>query len=165
MEIRDGRLYRNDFSSFEEYCARRWEFRRSKADYLISAARICRRLLDVSSIPQPDRESQLRPLMGVTPEQAELAWQCAVQLSCGRPVTARIVKHAVKYLQLPVKRRSVPPPGRQPKRELKRIISEAMRELLDLITQKAEHSVLLEKFEGLHAQLRLLFEPRKSGKP
>jgi hypothetical protein len=161
-EIRDGRLYRNNFSSFEEYCQRRWEFKRGKAHYLISAARICRRIAEIPSLAQPDRESQLRPLLAVSLEDAELAWQYAAQFSSGRPITARMVKRAVKNLHLPlVNVRPAPPPGRQSKHELRRIVSGTMEELLGLITQKADHARLLEKFEALHGQLQVLFKPEK----
>jgi hypothetical protein len=161
-EIRDGRLYRNNFSSFEEYCQRRWEFKRGKADYLIAAARICRQIAVTPGLAQPDRESQLRPLLAVSLADAELAWQYAAQFSSGRPVTARMVKRAVKDLHLPlVNVRPAPPPGRQSKRELRRIVSGTMDEMLGLITQKADHTRLLEKFEALHGQLQVLFKPEK----
>jgi hypothetical protein len=91
-EIRDGRLYRNNFSSFEEYCQRRWEFKRGKAHYLISAARICRQIAQTPGLAQPDRESQLRPLLAVNLEDAELAWQHAAQFISDRPITTRMVK-------------------------------------------------------------------------
>ena len=71
-------MYRNDFSSFDEYCEKRWEFKRGKADYLISAARICRRIAEPPGLAQPQRESQLRPLLAVSLEDPELAWQYAV---------------------------------------------------------------------------------------
>jgi hypothetical protein len=161
-EIRDGRLYRNNFSSFEEYCQRRWEFKRGKAHYLISAARICRQIAQTPGLAQPDRESQLRPLLAVNLEDAELAWQYAAQFSSGRPITARMVKRAVKVLHLPlVNVRPAPPLGRQSKHELRRIVFGTMEEMLGLITQKADHSRLLERFEALHGQLQVLFKPRK----
>jgi hypothetical protein len=161
-EIRDGRLYRNDFSSFEDYCATRWEFKRGKANYLIAAARICRQISETPGLPQPDRESQLRPLFAVSLEDAELAWQYAVQSCCGRPVTARMVKRAVQELHLPlVNVRPAPPQARQSKRELRGIVSKTMDEMLGLITQKADHGALLEKFEALHGHLQRLFQPRK----
>jgi hypothetical protein len=44
---------------------------------------------------------------------------------------------------------------------LRRIVFGTMDELLGLITQKADHSTLLQKFESLHGQLQVLFQPRK----
>ncbi|MHC1766929.1 MAG: hypothetical protein AB9869_21940 [Verrucomicrobiia bacterium] len=39
---------------------------------------------------QTDHESQLRPLVGLTPEQAQLAWTCAVENPGGRKINARL---------------------------------------------------------------------------
>jgi hypothetical protein len=73
-----------------------------------------------------------------------------------------MVKRAVKDLHLPlVKVRPAPPPGRQSKRGLRRIVSGTMDEMLGLITQKADHTRLLEKFEALHSQLQVRFKPEK----
>jgi hypothetical protein len=164
-EIRDGRLYRNDFRSFEQYCQQRWEFKRGKGDYLIAAARMRRRIADTPGIPQPERESQLRPLFAVSLADAELAWQYASQVSGGRPITARLVKRAVKELQLPlVKAKSIPLPSRQSKREIRRMVAETMQALLGLITQRADHSALLQNYEILDSQLRLLFKPEQRKK-
>ncbi len=35
LEIRDGRLYKNDYSTFEDYCRERWGFTRMRATQLI----------------------------------------------------------------------------------------------------------------------------------
>ena len=40
LEIRDNRLYRNTHRTFEEYCRERWEFSKSHASRLISAAEV-----------------------------------------------------------------------------------------------------------------------------
>src|SRR5665811_1082174 len=119
---------------------------------LISAARICRRIAETPGLAQPQRESQLRPLLAVSLEDAELAWQYAVlPLSGGRPVTARMVKRARQDLHLPlVNVRPAAPRVRESKGELRRIVFGTMDELLGLITQKADHSTLLQKFEALH---------------
>lgn len=40
MRIRDGRLYRENHATFEDYCRDRWGFRRQVADRLIRAAEV-----------------------------------------------------------------------------------------------------------------------------
>jgi hypothetical protein len=166
-EIRDNRLYRNNFNSFEEYCQTRWDFKHGKAKYLIAAARICRRLRELPDVPQPQRESQLRPLLSMAPEQVALAWQCAVQLGGNSPVTARLVKRAIKFLELPVPGPAPRPAPveRQTKRELRRKLSESLDEMLGLITRKADHSTLLQHFEALHQHVQLLLTPQRRKKP
>jgi hypothetical protein len=37
----------------------------------------------------PENETQIRPLVGLTPEQAQPAWACAVETARGRKITAR----------------------------------------------------------------------------
>ena len=39
-------------------------------------------------------------MIGLTPEQAQLAWERAVEKAAGRKITARLVKAAVQELQL-----------------------------------------------------------------
>jgi hypothetical protein len=53
--IRDRRLYRADFFTFEEYCARRWELSRPRGYELCAAAEIVEDLsaiADISSLPE-----------------------------------------------------------------------------------------------------------------
>jgi len=40
MEIRDNRLYRSDYATFEEYCRERWGWSRSYIHRQIAAAEI-----------------------------------------------------------------------------------------------------------------------------
>ena len=48
--------------------------------------------LVTNSHQKPEREGQVRPLVELTPAQAQLAWQYAVEQAGGRGVTARLVK-------------------------------------------------------------------------
>jgi len=166
-EIRDKRLYRNNFNSFEDYCAIRWDFKRTKADYLIAAARICRKIRELPDLPQPQRESQLRPLFALQPEHVTMAWQCAVQLGENRPVTARLVKNAIRFLQLPVPAlaASLAPTSRPTKRELRRKLSEALDAMFTMITRKADYGVLLKQFETVHEHVQLVLTPQRRKKP
>jgi hypothetical protein len=43
--------------------------------------------------------SELRPLIGLSQEQVQLAWERAAQNAGGRKITAQMVKAAVKELQ------------------------------------------------------------------
>ena len=165
-EIRDSRLYRNTYNDFDDYCQSRWGFKRGKAHYLISAAGIYRTISATSAPPYPDHEAQLRPLIAVTPDNAQLAWNYAVRISFGCPITARMMKRAVKDLNLTTpKAAPAQPPGHQTKRQIKCLITDTMDEFLSLITRHAEYPDLLEKLEVLSGQLRLLFQPERRRKP
>lgn len=69
VTIRDGRLYRASYPTFEAYCANRWGFGRKRADELISAADTTRRVTEISGIA-PSTESQAKQLRGLKPETA-----------------------------------------------------------------------------------------------
>jgi len=76
LEIRNSRLYRLEYDTFEDYCRERWGFKRSYAYELIDAADT---MANLSGIPDtPKSVSQLRPLTILEPEQQREAWQRAV---------------------------------------------------------------------------------------
>ena len=73
LAIRDGRLYRQDYSTFEDYCISRWGLARSRAYQLMDAAEVVG-TLRMSTIVDilPATESQARPLVALLPtEQVE----------------------------------------------------------------------------------------------
>ena len=105
-EIRDKRLYRQQYDTFEEYCIRRWELSRPRA---------YRTLLGIGSHGRfvYDRrhasccritEWQVRPLSRLKlPDQRERAWNVALDRAAeaGRAVTARDAEDAVRNFPMP----------------------------------------------------------------
>jgi hypothetical protein len=61
LEIRDSRLYRANFKTFEEYCRERWKMSKPQAYRLVDAAEVSKNLSPIGDI-QPTHESQVRPL-------------------------------------------------------------------------------------------------------
>lgn len=107
MEIRDNRLYRKDFNTFEEYCQEKWGKSRYWAYNFIKASEVAGVLESVDNCQQiPETESQARPLTKLeTPEQQAEAWSNAVantQQKSGKP-TAKEVDDEVKKLQAKLK--------------------------------------------------------------
>ena len=99
-------------------------------------------------------------MIGLTPEQAQLAWQRAVEKAASRNVTAKIVKAAMQELQLGTPAKSVSQRPRQTAPEKRRLIDSAIGELLVLVGQKASYATLTEKIEALHGHIQaLLSEP------
>jgi|LSQX01.2.fsa_nt_gb hypothetical protein len=99
LQIRDCRLYRGSFESFDAYCQERWEFSRQRAHQLITAASTAEELSTIVDTP-PAREAHVRPLLSLPPEYRGDVWQAAVASAPtgpdGRPrVTARCVEAAV----------------------------------------------------------------------
>jgi hypothetical protein len=79
LEIRDKRLYRKQYKSFEEYCQRKWDFTSRQANRLIGAGEVVDnlkrdQLVSPEPIAMPENEAQARPLTELTPpEQIEAA--------------------------------------------------------------------------------------------
>jgi len=60
-EIRDTRLYRSDFASFEAYCKKKWDFTKQHAYRLIKAAPIAASNLQVTSLNQARELAKVPP--------------------------------------------------------------------------------------------------------
>jgi len=93
--IRDQKLYRANNDTFEEYCLAKWHYARSHAYRLIGAAEMVKLLSPIGDIPAPTHEAQVRPLIGLRPEQALLAWKAAAGKAKGAMITAKLVKEAI----------------------------------------------------------------------
>lgn len=97
-EIRDSRLYRVEYRTFEDYCERRWDLTRQRAYQLIGASAIVGEL-EVSTTVDilPANEAQARPLAKLKdPAERTAAWEEAVTKANGKQPTAAAVKEAVE---------------------------------------------------------------------
>lgn len=84
LKIREERLYLATHKTFDQYCRERWNWRKSYANYQISAAEIVQGL--TSAVVIPEYENQVRPLSVLPPEEREAAWNIAVEQSkTGKP--------------------------------------------------------------------------------
>jgi hypothetical protein len=109
--IRDQRLYRTEFASFDDYLRTRWKISRSRGYQLIESARIAGDLREplgktgqagengqeMSTVEDitPERESQVRPLAGIgTREERQMVWKAAVAGAGGGQPTAAQVEQA-----------------------------------------------------------------------
>lgn len=103
--IRDEKLYRDQFQTFENYCKVRWEFDRSHAYRFINSADVMRSLSPIGDIlPLPKNEAQTRPLVSVPAEKRLEAWKNAIELAGDGDVTARHVASAAKRICPPAPR-------------------------------------------------------------
>lgn len=98
MEIRDGRLYRAEYGTFEEYCRDRWGISRPRAYQLIDAAVVTTELSTIVDT-LPATESQARPLAALEPEQQREAWERAVETAPNGKVTAAHVQTVVDEMR------------------------------------------------------------------
>ena len=92
--IRDKRLYRDRYATFESYCRNKWEFSKTQANRLIEAAAVAAALTPIGV--NLKSESQARPLAGLPPRTIPAAWKRAEQLAGAGQVTAKVVRRAAE---------------------------------------------------------------------
>lgn len=99
-EIRDSRIYRNTFATFEEYCRERWDFTKQTAYQLIEGAEVAENLKSHNCDFLPSNQGQTRPLAKLPAEQQPAAWEKAQDIAKeeGKPLAARHVEKAVKQV-------------------------------------------------------------------
>ena len=93
-EIRNNKLYLEDYKSFEVYCEARWGFTKSFANYQIKAADVVDRI-DNNCCQAPATESQARPLTKLKPDEQVEAWQEVLDTAPDGKVTAKHVEKVV----------------------------------------------------------------------
>ena len=86
LTIRDKRLYRSEFKTFEEYCNERWAMSKAYTYRMISAAETIYNLSPIGDI-LPSTESQARSLTKLEPEVQIEAWS-EVVAQHGQDITA-----------------------------------------------------------------------------
>jgi len=74
-EIRDSRLYRCEFPTFESYCRERWDMGRAHAYRLIESAGVVENLSPIGDGILPANEAQARELIPYEPEIQKAVWQ------------------------------------------------------------------------------------------
>lgn len=102
-ELRNRKLYRSTHQSFEDYCQNRFGYTRYSAYYKIAASEVFDNLLTKSQQNSatesdqilPTKETQVRPLTKLEPEEQLEVWQQAVARAGGRVPTERLVKAEV----------------------------------------------------------------------
>lgn len=137
-KICKGFLYRDKYSSFKEYCPKRWRLSHCRARQLINALVVRKHLGETCGTEKlPETECQVRPL---TPLRKDLdlqvkAWESAWSTANGQP-TGDQVKEAVKALA-----------SRKPYRSREEKVAGALRGL------KAYNTVITAKVDPKAAEL------------
>src|SRR5689334_1251479 len=98
-EIRDKRLLREKYSTFEKYCRKRWGFGVRHGQRLLAAKQVVDNLRPIGRIP--DNESQVRPLIGLPLETQREVWQEAVETAPDGKVTAAHIQATIDQHQQP----------------------------------------------------------------
>jgi len=95
LEIRDSRLYRQQFPTFEAYCRERWGLSRPRAYQLLEAAAVVGNL---NCLPMVDTisERQARPLTRLEPEVQREVWKEVLAETPHEEITAKVVEEKAK---------------------------------------------------------------------
>lgn len=110
-EIREDRLYRRQYRTFEEYCVNLWDVKKSQAYNLINASVVVQNLstivdknnnTDAKNTPEillPSNEAQARELAKLPPEEQVYVWERTVNLANNTKtkITAKSVKQMVRF--------------------------------------------------------------------
>ena len=91
--VRDERLYRCEFATFEDYCRDKWSLKRQRAYELIQAAAVAETLSEISD--KRPKESHAAELSKLDEAEQPEAWQEAVETAPDGKVTAKHVQAVV----------------------------------------------------------------------
>ena len=100
--IRDKRLYRREFKTFEDYGQQKWSMPRQHVNRMISGYKIVNHLEPMGSI-LPESERQVRPLVGLEKDVQIAVWNDVVHESIidNKKITAKMVEHkAEEYKEI-----------------------------------------------------------------
>lgn len=93
LEIRNFRLYRREFKTFEEYCEKRWGMSVRQSQRLMNASEVVENLKRDQLGVLPTSEYQVRALAALSPEFQAKIWSDAVKT--GQVVTGDLIKSLV----------------------------------------------------------------------
>lgn len=97
LEVREKRLWREGYGSFDEYVESRHKFRRSYAWALAGFADVAR------DVPEIGGATQAKPLIALSPAERKAAWDEAKEAAGGGPVQAKHIKDAAEKIKRPRK--------------------------------------------------------------
>lgn len=111
-EIKERALYKaQGFNTFDDYCVQRWDMHRAHAYRLIDSSNVVSNLSPIGDI-LPERESQVRPLARLPPEQQREVWQKILQGAEDKAkITAKLVEDTVASVTGQVKAPKEKPAG------------------------------------------------------
>lgn len=89
LDVRDNRLYRTDYPTFEAYCAERWGISRPRAYELMTAAEVVSGMPDID-VPAPANARQATELARVPEADRAEVWAETVSRTEGKPTAAAV---------------------------------------------------------------------------
>jgi hypothetical protein len=99
--LRNRRLFRTEFATFEEYVRAKFGLARSSADQLIRSAQTAQVLLEAGvELPANTTATVLRPIASLPGEELQVAcWEFAQSLAPARGVTQPLIARLVRVVR------------------------------------------------------------------
>lgn len=114
-QVRDARLYRDDFETFEDYCLGRWQMSRIRGYQLIEAAEVVSTMVN-NDLPAPPNERQARELAKVPEERRAEVWEKTLTETDGKPTAAAVKAAAAPPPPVAAPPMPTPAPAPAPRR-------------------------------------------------
>lgn len=151
--IRGGRLYRENYFTFEEYTRDTWQYGRAYVDRLIGAAETIEILTPIGVKMLPSNEAQVRPLLALPPEKRSEAWERVIFEAGEEKPTAKLVKKVANSL------RDNPKPERKSQKKRAttadwKKVHEALNTALEVAEEVEDGGTVLNSFLALQKALK-----------
>lgn len=99
VTIRNQRLYRAEYATFEAYCRERWEMGRNYMNKIVAAHEVVAHLGTIVPKNQlPANESQVRPLVKLDPAQQRTTWEQVLASAPAGRITAAYVEQVARQV-------------------------------------------------------------------
>lgn len=80
LEIREKKLYKLKFDTFEDYCKKVWDITERMFRYISDGYKVVENLNKCSEFRlRPSREAQVRPMVRLKPQQQVMVWKIALE--------------------------------------------------------------------------------------
>lgn len=97
LTIRDNRLYRTSYGTFEEYCRKTWGMSKTHANRVIDSAEVAEVLTPIGVTPATESQArELAPLKD-DPNAMRAVWETANDRTDGKP-TAKVIRECREEL-------------------------------------------------------------------
>lgn len=152
FEIRNNKLYRENHTTFEEYCKEKWQIKRQRAYELMDAAGIVNTLSEISDKSELSKQSVIikeshAAALGKIPEDIRNeVWQKVVgeQQSSGEVITAKKIQIIYSKIKI-VQDGSEENQKKEERNKLVKIIRDKLKNAkLDQITLEIKGSFIIE---------------------
>jgi hypothetical protein len=96
-EIRESKLYKENYKTFDDYCRERWGMSKTHANRYIIASDVADNLTPIGA--KIETESQARELSKADPEQQAEIYRSVIEKTNGRP-TAKAIKEEIAEAEI-----------------------------------------------------------------